>query len=291
MNDRPLVIYHDNCLDGFGAAWCFWHKYGNDADYFASTYKQDPPRVTGRHVYLVDFSYKSEVVKRLLLTAASITIIDHHKTAIDDLAPLFHEWTHRKPDLWEPECVFDWHCSTSHSGAVLAWEYLYPGQQRPLLLDYIEDRDLWKFKLPRSRAVNAFLFSQDYRFELWDELIKCGPEELDHMAEFGGVLERKQKKDVATLLSICQRELEIAGYVVPVANVPIMFSSDAGELMAQGKPFAACYTDTANSRDFNLRSSTEDGLDVSEIAKAFGGGGHPKASGFSVPRDHPLAKS
>ena len=39
--------------------------------------------------------------------------------------------------------------------------------------------------------------------------------------------------------------------------------------MAQGEPFAACYYDKEDGRVFSLRS-TEDGLDVSEIAKAYG---------------------
>lgn len=24
--NRPLVIYHGNCADGFSAAWCFWRR-------------------------------------------------------------------------------------------------------------------------------------------------------------------------------------------------------------------------------------------------------------------------
>ena len=41
---------------------------------------------------------------------------------------------------------------------------------------------------------------------------------------------------------------------------------------------------------FSLRS-TDDGLDVSEIATAYGGGGHRAAAGFSVPREHELARA
>ena len=42
MNTRPLVIYHGNCADGFSAAWCFWRKYGDGADYVAGVYQQQP---------------------------------------------------------------------------------------------------------------------------------------------------------------------------------------------------------------------------------------------------------
>ena len=66
MNTRPLVIYHSNCADGFSAAWCFWRKYGTEADYHAGVYQQDPPDVAGRDVYLVDFSYKRPVVEAML---------------------------------------------------------------------------------------------------------------------------------------------------------------------------------------------------------------------------------
>jgi len=40
---------------------------------------------------------------------------------------------------------------------------------------------------------------------------------------------------------------------------------------------------------FSLRSQ-EGGIDVSEIAIKFGGGGHKHAAGFKVDRNHILAK-
>lgn len=64
-------------------------------------------------------------------------------------------------------------------------------------------------------------------------------------------------------------------------------TSDAGHLMAQDAPFAACYWDTPKGRDYSLRSRG-DGADVSEIASLYGGGGHRDAAGFSVPWGHEL---
>lgn len=51
--------------------------------------------------------------------------------------------------------------------------------------------------------------------------------------------------------------------------------------MCKGEPFAACYMDDPSGRTFSLRSA-EDGVDVSEIAKRYGGGGHKHAAGFKV---------
>ena len=55
--DKPLVIYHANCYDGFSAAWVFWHALGGNVDLWPAKYGEPPPRVEGREVYIVDFSY------------------------------------------------------------------------------------------------------------------------------------------------------------------------------------------------------------------------------------------
>jgi hypothetical protein len=55
-------------------------------------------------------------------------------------------------------------------------------------------------------------------------------------------------------------------------------------MLAEGRPFGACYYDNAEGkRVFSLRSKDE-GADVSEIAVAYGGGGHARASGFTALR-------
>ena len=275
MQTRPLVIYHGNCADGFSAAWGFWRKYGTDADYVAGVYQQDPPDVTGRDVYLVDFSYKRSVVEQMLKAANSVCLIDHHKTAIDDLAGL--EGLRQYTDL-------------NRSGATLAWDYLFPDEDRPLLLGHVEDRDLWRFKLPGTREIQAFVFSHEYSFELWDKLMSADQVELLKMTAAGAAIERKHHKDVAELVAVCKRRMVIGGYDVPVASLPYTLVSDAAHLMAQGEPFAACYWDTPDGRVFGLRAADE-GVDVSEVAKQYGGGGHAKAAGFKVPRSHILATS
>lgn len=276
MSDaKPMVIYHGNCADGFSAAWCFWRKYRDGADYVAGVYQKPPPDVTGRDVYLVDFSYKRAVVEAMISVARSVTLIDHHKTAIEDL--------HGVDDLTQ-------FTNLERSGATLAWDYLFPDDPRPLLLGHIEDRDLWRFKLPGTREIQANVFSYEYTFEQWDRLMSAGSVELLQMTVAGAAIERKHHKDIAELLKVCRRRMVIGGVSVPVASLPYTLVSDAAHKMAEGEPFAACYWDTAETRIFGLRS-TDDGTDVSAIAKQYGGGGHKHAAGFSVPRNHELAQA
>ena len=279
---RPIVIYHGNCADGFSAAWCFWRKYGADADYVAGVYQQDPPDVSCRDVYLVDFSYKAPVVAGMLRVAWSVTLIDHHKTALDDLEHLRDGDYYNRP--------LHWFCDLNRSGATLAWDYLFPSEVRPVLLGHVEDRDLWRFKLPGTREIQANMFSYEYTFEQWDKLMSADQAELLKMTVAGAAIERKHHKDIAELLRVCKRRMSIGGHDVPVASLPYTLASDAAHRMAQGELFAACYWDTADGRHFSLRA-TDAGLDASEIAKQYGGGGHAKAAGFKVPRDHALAMS
>ena len=278
---KPLVIYHGNCADGFSAAWCFWRKYGEGADYVAGVYQQSPPDVAGRDVYLVDFSYKRAVVEQMLAAANRVTLIDHHKTAMDDLLAL------RSLDYGDR---FGWFCDLNRSGATLAWDFLYPGEARPLLLGHVEDRDLWRFKLAGTREIQAFVFSHEYSFDMWDKLMSADQVELLKMTASGAAIERKHNKDVAELVGVCKRRMVIGGHEVPVASLPYTMVSDAANAMAQGEPFAACYWDTAEGRVFGLRAA-DDGLDVSDVAKQYGGGGHAKAAGFKVPRSHELAQA
>lgn len=272
---RPLVIYHANCADGFSAAWVYWKRFKGNCDFHPGVYSDAPPDVTGREVFLVDFSYKRAVVEQMLRTADSVTLIDHHKTALDDLAGL--------PGL-------GLHCSLESSGAMLAWRHCFGSEPPPLLLGHVEDRDLWRFKLEGTREIQAFVFSQEYTFDQWDAMMSADRVELLKMTAAGAAIERKHHKDITELLKVCQRRMVIGGVEVPAASLPYTMSSDAGHVMAQGEPFAACYWDTAEHRIFSLRSAPE-GADVSDVAKAYGGGGHKHASGFRVLRNHELARA
>lgn len=317
LEKNPLVIYHGNCADGFSAAWCFYH-FGQQAeqsyDFHAGVYNDAPPDVTGRIVYLVDFSYKRAVVEEMLKTAKVIYFIDHHKSAIEDLI-----MNKELPSLVHEYPNFVAYTDLERSGAMLAWDFLYntiwdTGASDtigiglitenlagtadyihpPLLLEHIQDRDLWKFKLPNTREINAAVFSYDYTFENWDMLMLGSLTDRLNLTIAGSAIERKHHKDITELINVTRRFLPILDYIVPVASLPYTMSSDACHVMAQahadGKEFAACYWDTADHRIFSLRSCS-DGVDVSVVAARFGGGGHRNAAGFRVHRNHILARS
>lgn len=281
---KPLVIYHGNCADGFGAAWCFWRHFKDDAEYVKGIYQSAMPDVVDRDVYLVDFSYKHDQVELMLEHAKSVTLIDHHKSALDDLWSL------------APKGLNMDFCSLEHSGAYLAWQFmqtLRSGKERiPHMISYIEDRDLWNFKLQGSRDISMYLFAQEYDFKVWDKIMKATKRTLQEYIKLGAILQQKHMKDTREIIRVAKRPMLIDGHMVPSLNVPYTMASDAGNIMSESAPFAVTYYDNEHHRCFSLRSSktNPEAMDVSVIASKFGGGGHPNASGFKVARDHELAK-
>ncbi len=302
MGRRPglkpiLCIYHGNCADGFGAAWVVRKALGEeDVEFYPGVYQTAPPDVTERDVIMVDFSYKQKTPDEMSQCAKATLILDHHKTAVEDLSdvPIAPSWT--RWQRWDDPLLdtgvgafrrgtlFD----MNRSGAGITWDYFFPDQERPALINHIEDRDLWRFTLPGTREIQANVFSYPYDFEVWDKLMAAPVESL--IAE-GRAIERKHFKDIAELVKVCRREMTIGGIVVPVASLPYTLTSDAGHLMATEHPskVGVGYWDTLDGRCFSLRS-TDDGPDVSESAKQYGGGGHQHASGFKVPYGHELTK-
>src|SRR5688500_6169509 len=91
---RPLCIAHgSSCIDGLAAAWVVHRALGDDVEFVYASYGQDPPDVAGRDVVIVDFSYKRPVLEAMAARARSVLVLDHHKSAAEDLAGLPEPWS------------------------------------------------------------------------------------------------------------------------------------------------------------------------------------------------------
>jgi|TARA_Y100000034_G_scaffold136231_1_gene211681 oligoribonuclease NrnB/cAMP/cGMP phosphodiesterase (DHH superfamily) len=266
MPSKIMVLYHANCPDGFGAAWSFWRKYGLDAEYLAVAHGAERPSVKDRDVFIVDFSYDRAIMLEMESEANSLIVLDHHKSAEETCGDL---------DF----CHFD----MDHSGAYLAWAHLFPQDNVPLLIRYIEDRDLWKWNLTSTEEILSAVDSFEKTFENWDmihefldavESIRW--KRVKNMGE--GILQYKRNL-ISSLVKNSYRT-KIAGMEVPIINAPF-FQSEIASSLAENESFAAAYYFDGSSYKFSLRSSS-DGEDVSKIAQLFGGGGHKNAAGFLI---------
>ncbi|MCA9793076.1 MAG: phosphohydrolase, partial [Candidatus Eremiobacteraeota bacterium] len=148
------VLYHAQCPDGFGAALAAWRVLGDTAVYLPVAHGEAPPDLPAEaRVAIVDFSYTRDVILGMRERLADMVILDHHKTAEEELAGL---------DF----ATFDMH----KSGARMAWEYWHPDEPVPELVAYIEDKDLWRWELPQSKEVSIALHAYPMDFNVWSQL-------------------------------------------------------------------------------------------------------------------------
>lgn len=291
----PLCIYHANCADGFTAAWAVRASLGDRVEFLPASYGSEPPDVAGRDVIIVDFSYPRATLERMAEVAASVLVLDHHETAQEALRGMpSPEVCAGNGLLWDehrmrvalgsygglPAVIFD----MNRSGAQIAWDVFVSGP-RSELVEYVADRDLWRWALPGSEEINAAISLEDMTWEAWDRLA-MRLEDIDAMAvllDHGAALLRKQKRLVDEAIRLTKRDMVIGGRSVPVANVIYALASETGNAMCEDAPFAATYFDGPDGRRFSLRSRKDGGSNVAAIARQYGGGGHRNAAGFTMP--------
>ena len=289
-NPKPLIIYHDNCADGFGAAWAAWFKFHDNADYFPMNYNDKrvelhdghlnfPVSLAGRDVFILDFSFKPEIMGAMLKVANHVTWIDHHKTAFEDYnfdPTMRHEAT-------DPELNWTYVLDPNHSGCVLAWRHFNPGFVMPIGLDYIEDRDLWKWCMPKTRDFATGLRSEPFSFERFNRVMWLPDIAIDVGQSMNKLFDQQ-------LADVTKRPMPVDLYDVDdvmhgglCVNCTPNFSSEAGNILAkQSETFGMTWVLSNDGHvHVSLRSVGE--FDVSKIARNYGGGGHRNASGFKVP--------
>ena len=270
-----VVIYHGECIDGFGGAWSAWKKFGETAGYIGVSHGEDPPEgLAGKEIYFIDFVYPRIVMESLKQNNKKITIIDHHKTAMDTI------------ELADSKS-FD----IDHSGAVLAWRYFHPDKEMPSILKYIEDRDMWRWEISGSKEVLAYFDLFDLNFDVWDDIVGRFDNDESVRKEFhknGELLLRQWNSLCDKIIDEDAMLVEFEGYQTFAVNAPSIFSSDLGNLLSKKLPPIAILWHQNKDGSFGTSLRSDGSVDVSEIAKKYGGGGHKAAAGFRISSDRPF---
>lgn len=270
-----LILYHSHCPDGWCAAYIASKRYPEaqliPLDHGATT---PPPIVKDLDVLMVDFSLRTREENDALASAAkSFRILDHHKTAQAVLEGA-------------PYATFD----MNRSGAGLTWDYLFgidspnhyisgPGffPPRPWYVNYVEDRDLWNWKLPFSKQICAYLGTLEFTKEAWDELEHFDIDDVKfHGAGALGHINHYVREAVK------QAQTGVfEGKKIAVLNVPYLNCSEIGNELAKTHEVSLTWFERQDGIiQFSLRSIGD--IDVSVIAKQHGGGGHKNAAGFQL---------
>ncbi len=264
--DRPVIIYHADCPDGMSGGWAAWKKFGNRATYIPSHHQNPPPKgLKGRTVYIVDFSYPLPIMRTLVANAERVIAIDHHRMA----EPSANLATEKRFD-------------NNHSGAVLAWHYFHPTKPVPHFLRYVEDLDLWRFRLPNSKAVSNLIGSITRDFKTWDRMVEKfeSPKNRKRLIKKGKIMLEYEQNLIGRILAKAVF-ISWKGKQYAAVNSPILVSELGHELSKKSKTgIGIVWHRSPQGIKVSLRS--EGNIDATRLSIPYGGGGHRNAAAFVI---------
>ena len=267
------VLYHGGCPDGFGAAYAAWKKFGDTAEYIPVKYGNPVPEgLASRTVYIVDFCYEKAEMDELARIAKSVIVLDHHKGA-EGVVRSFPG-------------VFD----ANHSGATIAWSFFHPDMPTPRLLQHLEDDDLYRFVLPETRALIAYLAVFPHHFEDWDDLARKFEDSEIRANLWKELKVYEEYFELLAAHAAAQAKVVLfEGYECFFANAHpfISMRSRVCKILVEQKPPIALLV-SAHPKGFGVSMRSDGSVDVAAIARKYGGNGHPESAGFAIEWGQPL---
>jgi nanoRNase/pAp phosphatase (c-di-AMP/oligoRNAs hydrolase) len=267
---KDIVVLYDgeDCRDGFSSAWVARKKFGNKASYIGVIHQAPiPAGIKNKDVYFFDFCYPKKIIEQLVKQNKKVIVVDHHLSSKEDA-----------------KAATSYVVDMKHSGAVLAWKYFYPKKQVPLFLRYVEDYDLWNFKLPGTRTLAVLLDTFKFKFDVWDKLVNSfeNKKTLKRYMDEAKIMEIYEKS-ISNKFAEAADDVVFNGIEAKVANLPGMFRSEVANILVEkGAKLTIIWNKEGNVIHVSLRSKKGGPVDVSKLAEKYGGGGHQAAAGFRI---------
>lgn len=280
------IVHHGGCPDGVASAWVAWTHHrsisNEEIQIIPASYGvplpewEDPgPDV----VYVLDFSWGMDTMVRLAKRCGKLVWLDHHQTALDDWV-LFQAEGGVPPE----NLVHD--LDLSRSGAMITWQHLNPPHKRPpLLIEYVQDRDLWRWEMPMSREVGSYILTLGETVEEWDEAMWVGEHSLRSRGVGAHAFEQAAVRSALKSARWCVMTApDGESREFPIFPSPYILGSTGCEQLMEiaGTDMAGYFIDR-NDNTVQLGFRSRNGVTVHDWAKKFGGGGHPPSSGCTLP--------
>lgn len=268
-----VVVYHTKtksvpCFNGLCAASLLWNQFGNDAAYFPVSYATPMlPLSTfaNKRVYFLDFSYPLDFMDRVLEVSNSLLVLGH---TLGDVAGRSYLTN-----------------SEEASASLLTWRYLYASEPPPRFVQLV-DAGARFCADPDLESFNSMLAIQPTTLLHWSSLIqgsRMDPEFLKSHLELGSLLKQYSAKHVEVLSSEAFH-ISLGGCPGFAVNANKFYAHlVALELANRSRTFGAAFHVRSDGQiEVSLRKCASANIDLSEIARSFGGGGLASAASFSV---------
>jgi oligoribonuclease NrnB/cAMP/cGMP phosphodiesterase (DHH superfamily) len=283
MTDKiyDIVFFHYPCQDGLTSAWIahYFHKLNHKSITLypiQHEIKIDMTELENKKILFCDYSPSLKVLNEMEKIVNKIKILDHHKSAEQEISS-------------KDYATFD----MNKSGAGLTWEYFFSVLPKPKFVEMVQDRDLWTWKIPESRDFTSGLFTLcdtcdlhdfDNLFEIFNDLLNI-PEKYNFCVQLGSIVSKANLNKAKNLVNSHSTKIDnYKGYRVCIVNCPYDLASDVGNMLSSMNTidFAVLWRYNHSKETYAVSLRSDNKVDVSEIAKEHGGGGHKNASGCAT---------
>lgn len=270
-----VICLHHNDADGRASGAIVKHAFNKDVDLYEMNYGDLPPWSAinnAQKIIVVDFSLpKSDMQK--LAQGRELIWIDHHKTAMQEMQGVDEGWLGLR--------------SLDEAACVLTWQYFFPDIPVPRAIVLIGDRDIWRWAEEQTGEFSEGLFNRNAKADnndLWIPLLDDDTDLLNEIIQNGSILRQAQLLNIERKVAQLGQEVQFEGHKTLMVNMRGM--GEMGEHINKlGYDIGYCYVDMIVEGNLltkvTLYSKT---VDVSQIARKYGGGGHAGAAGFAFER-------
>lgn len=313
-----MKIVHHNDADGYAAAYIAFineNPCNEDVEFIEMNYDRKFPFdkiCNGEKVIIVDFSLEISDMVKLANITNNIIWIDHHKSAIekyrdfkesikgiriDGISGSGLTYLYYSRDWKEKQIEELFRTSTSYEEALnILRKELKDNAPEWLLL--VDDWDIWKHEYMPKTEEFQIAIANILSFDLFEKLHDDENEDMDgdnyvpqpflHRLIRTGksyIEYRNQWSEIFMKRYGYESEITVNGrtYKGFVANLGNANSKFFGNLIDK-YDFVSTFCYNGKLFNYSVYSNKED-VDCSEICKAYGGGGHKGASGFTYDRN------
>ncbi len=271
-----ICFYHSSDLDGHCSGAIVKCVFP-EAEMIGINYGGGFPwrRVQNQDVYMVDFSLQPFPEMERLNNVCNLVWIDHHKTAIEECD--------------KSGIVVAGNREEGVAACALVWKHLHPDLALPRVVDLLAKYDIWDHADPDVLPFQygmRLLDTHPNNQKMWQELLKANgwrsSVEASNIISKGNIiLQYEEKRNV----QLCQR---MAFPTLFDGLKAIAINCSGGSRLFKSIWDSTKYDlmltfvwNPYGHYDVGLYTD-KPGVDVGELAKRYGGGGHSQAAGFQT---------
>ncbi|MEM7578295.1 MAG: hypothetical protein AAF316_00325 [Cyanobacteria bacterium P01_A01_bin.80] len=319
IKENGEIVY---CPDAMASIWAILHNQEWDVKDVEIVWQKFlhvdayqkfsiPFEYEERQVIFVDFSYPLHVMEQIA-RKSNLTVLDHHESRENIFPALKLHYPHNVTAVYSPK--------EEDCGATLAWKFYSNGKALPWFLKHVWYRDCgvngyYEGEIPESEAFNNWLSRQREGKSIEDQM-KIYDYLLDAITEGDFTYKALIKEGMPLLIErdeICQREANIwekfpvtlnidfsekvdvngeevirnHNYNVPFIQIKNQeadkYCSIIGRYLKHYSEYPfVCISTTTGLKSISLRKHKNSNVNLADIAKYHGGGGHSSAAGFEI---------